>query len=111
MVHKESKKVIGNCAFIGWSNKHSKAEFGYVLNKAYWGKGFATEALNELIRFGFDVIHLNRIEGVCDIDNVGSEKVMLKAGMKYEGTLRKNVFIKGEFRDNKIFAMLKEDYS
>ncbi|MEK1832372.1 GNAT family protein [Priestia megaterium] len=102
---------MGNCAFIGWSNKHSKAEIGYVLNKTYWGQGFATEALNELIRFGFDVIHLNRIEGGCDIDNIGSEKVMLKVGMQFEGTLRKNEFIKGEFRDTKIFAMLKEDYS
>lgn len=111
IVHKKSKKVIGNCAFIGWSNKHSKAEIGYVLNKTYWGQGFATEALNELIRFGFDVIHLNRIEGGCDIDNIGSEKVMLKVGMQFEGTLRKNEFIKGEFRDTKIFAMLKEDYS
>ncbi len=111
IVPKESDKVIGNCAFIGWSNKHSKAEIGYVLNKDYWGQGFATEALNELIRFGFDVIRLNRIEGGCDIDNIGSEKVILKVGMKFEGTLRKNEFIKGEFRDTKIFAMLQEDYS
>ena len=110
IVLKENGKVIGNCAFIDWSNRHSKAEIGYVMNKAYWGKGLATEALNELIRFGFDVIGLNRIEGGCDIDNFGSEKVMLKVGMQYEGTLRKNEFIKGEFRDTKVFAMLKEDY-
>lgn len=111
IVHKESKKVIGNCAFIGWSNKHSKAEIGYVLNKAYRGQGFATEALQELIRFGFEIIQLNRIEGGCDIDNAASEKVMLKVGMQFEGVLRKNEFIKGEFRDTKIFAMLKEDYT
>lgn len=110
IVHKESKKVIGNCAFIGWSNKHSRAEIGYVLNKHYWGQGFATEALKELIRFGFEVIGLNRIEGGCDIDNIGSENVMLKVGMKFEGILRKNEFIKGEFRDTKIFSILKEDF-
>ncbi|WP_234978401.1 GNAT family N-acetyltransferase [Bacillus tuaregi] len=45
IVFKENDKVIGNCAFIDWSNRHRKAEIGYVMNKAYWGKGLATEAL------------------------------------------------------------------
>jgi [ribosomal protein S5]-alanine N-acetyltransferase len=111
IVHKDSKKVIGNCAFVGWSDQHSKAEIGFVLNKHYWGKGFASEVLKELIRFGFEVIQLNRIEGVCDPDNVGSEKVMQKVGMKFEGLLRKNEYIKGEFRDTKVFSILKEEYS
>ena len=98
IVHKGSNKVIGTCAFVDWSNQHSKAEVGYVLNKNYWGYGFATEALSELI------------EGWCDIDNIGSENVMLKVGMKFEGILRKNEYIKGKFRDTKIFAILKEDF-
>ncbi|WEZ08102.1 GNAT family N-acetyltransferase [Priestia flexa] len=110
IVHKESGKVIGTCAFVDWSNQHSKAEIGYVLNKKYWGNGFATEAPKELIKFGFESTSLNRIEGGCDTDNVGSENVMLKVGMKFEGTLRKNEFIKGEFRDTKVFAVLKEDF-
>jgi [ribosomal protein S5]-alanine N-acetyltransferase len=104
------KSVIGTCAFVDWSNQHSKAEVGYVLNKNYWGYGFATEALRELIKFGFKCTGLNRIEGGCDTDNIGSENVMLKVGMKFEGTLRKNEFIKGEFRDIKVFAILKEDF-
>jgi ribosomal-protein-alanine N-acetyltransferase len=110
MVHKESNKVIGTCSFIEWSNEHSNAEIGYVLNRNYWGLGIATEAINELIKFGFETIQLNRIQGRCDIDNIGSEKVMLKVGMCYEGTLRKNEFIKGEFKDTKIFSILKEEF-
>jgi [ribosomal protein S5]-alanine N-acetyltransferase len=110
IVHKESNKVIGTCSFIEWSNEHSNAEIGYVLNRNYWGLGIATEAINELIKFGFETIQLNRIQGRCDIDNIGSEKVMLKVGMCYEGTLRKNEFIKGEFKDTKIFSILKEEF-
>ncbi|WP_394233874.1 GNAT family N-acetyltransferase [Niallia oryzisoli] len=110
IVHKESNKVIGNCAFIAWSEKHSRAEVGYVLNKQYWGRGYAAEALQGLIRFGFEVIGLNRIEGGCDRDNIGSENVMRKVGMKLEGILRKNEFIKGEFRDTKVFSILKKEY-
>ncbi|WP_419883948.1 GNAT family N-acetyltransferase [Peribacillus sp. B-H-3] len=111
IVLKESGKVIGTCSFIDWSNEHSNAEIGYVLNQNYWGKGLATEALQELIKFGFEKIQLNRIQGRCDIDNIGSEKVMLKVGMCFEGTLRKNEFIKGEFRDTKIFSILNEEYA
>ncbi len=110
IVHKESSKVIGTCSFIEWSNEHRNAEVGYVLNRNYWGMGFATEAIIELIKFGFETIQLKRIQGRCDIDNFGSEKVMLKAGMCYEGTLRQNEFIKGEFKDTKIFSILKEEF-
>lgn len=110
IVHKESRKVIGTCSLVDWSNEHYKAEIGYVLNRQYWGYGFTTEAVNEVITYGFDILQLNRLEGHCDIDNLGSEKVLIKLGMQYEGLLRKNEFIKGTFRDTKIFSLLKNDF-
>ena len=110
IVQKESNKVIGTCSLVDWSNMHRKAEIGYVLNREFWGSGFATEAFKEVIKYGFNTLHLNRMEGGCDIDNYGSEKVMLKLGMKFEGVLRKNELIKGEFRDTKIFSILKEEF-
>lgn len=108
---KENSKVIGTCSFIDWSNQHSRAELGYVLNRNYWGKGLASEAVHAIIEYGFETLLLNRIEGGCDIQNTGSEKVMLKAGMAFEGVLRKNLFIKGRFCDTKIFSILREDFS
>lgn len=110
IVYKESKKVIGTCSFVDWSNEHKRAEIGYVLNKNYWGHGFVSEAIKEVIKFGFRSVQLNRIEGGCNTDNIGSEKVMLKVGFEYEGTLRKNEFIKGEFRDTKVFSILKDEF-
>ncbi|MCM3410387.1 GNAT family N-acetyltransferase [Metabacillus litoralis] len=110
IVHKESNKVIGTCSFVDWSNNNQKAEIGYVLNRNYWGQGLVSEAIKEVIKFGFETLELNRIEGGCDTDNIGSEKVMLKAGFKYEGTLRKNEYIKGEFRDTKVYSIIKEDF-
>ncbi|MFK8793162.1 GNAT family N-acetyltransferase [Planococcus plakortidis] len=83
---------------------------GFVLNRNFWGAGIATEALREVLAYGFDVLQFNRIEGGCDIDNIGSEKVMTKAGMAFEGVLRKNERIKGEFRDTKIFSILKSEF-
>lgn len=110
VVHKESGKIIGTCSLVNWSNEHYKAEIGYVFNREYWGFGFATEAVNEVIIYGFNTLQLNRLEGRCDIDNPGSEKVMIKLGMQYEGLLRKNEFIKGIFRDTKIFSLLNNDF-
>lgn len=111
IVHKESDKVIGTCSFVDWSNEHHKAEIGYVLNRKFWGCGFATEAFKEVIKYGFDTLQLNRMEGGCDIDNFDSEKVMLKLGMTFEGVLRKNELIKGEFRDTKVFSILKDEFN
>ncbi len=81
-----------------------------MLNRNFWGAGIATEALREVLAYGFDELQLNQIEGGCDVDNIGSEKVMLKAGMSFEGVLRKNERIKGEFRDTKIFSILKSEF-
>jgi [ribosomal protein S5]-alanine N-acetyltransferase len=110
IILKENDKVIGTCAFISWSDEHKQAEIGFILNRSFWGKGYATEAIERLIQWGFDVLGLMRIEGRCDLSNKLSEKVMKKSGMTYEGTLRKNAWIKGEFRDSKIYSILKEEY-
>ncbi|UOR12878.1 GNAT family N-acetyltransferase [Halobacillus amylolyticus] len=108
---KKTGKVVGVVAFINWSNKHRCIEIGYFLAEDYWGQGIATESLKELIQYGFHDLSANRIEGRCDTDNIGSQKVLSKIGMTFEGTLRKNELIKGEFRDTQIFSLLSTDYN
>ncbi|SDN63724.1 GNAT family N-acetyltransferase [Alkalicoccus daliensis] len=110
IVHMEDEKVIGACSFVKWENSHEKAEIGFVLHKDYWGQGIATEAVREIVRFGFETCRLHRIEGKCNSDNIGSEKVLRKAGFTYEGTLRENELIKGKFCDTKMFSMLKNEF-
>ncbi|WP_226577309.1 GNAT family N-acetyltransferase [Halobacillus litoralis] len=107
---KDTGKVIGVAAFIDWSNLHKSIELGYFLSEEYWGKGVATEALEKLVSYGLHELKANRIEGRCDTDNFGSQRVMEKVGMVYEGTLRKNEYIKGEFRDTQVYALLNHDY-
>jgi len=111
IVEKVSQKVIGTCSFVDWSNEHRNAILGYVINRAYWGNGYATEAVNELLKYGFNTLQLHRIEAHCDVDNLASEKVMKKLGMSFEGLLRQNYYIKGAFRDTKVYGILQEDYS
>jgi [ribosomal protein S5]-alanine N-acetyltransferase len=107
---KENNKLIGTVDFVSWSPHHNNAEIGYVLSKPYWGKGITTEAANELIQFGFEKMNLVRIQARCFIENIGSERVMEKLGMTYEGVIRKGMFAKGEHRDLKLYSLLKEEF-
>ncbi|MDJ0515958.1 MAG: GNAT family protein [Trichodesmium sp. MO_231.B1] len=111
IVHKAEQKLIGTAGFIDWNLEDARAEIGYTLSRKYWGKGYMTEVVNAIIYFGFRTMILNRIEARCVIENIASARVMEKVGMKYEGILRECMFIKGKYRDLKIYSILKEEFS
>jgi RimJ/RimL family protein N-acetyltransferase len=66
-----------------------RLEFGYVLARAWWGQGLMTEALTEIVRWGLSQPSIFRISAVCDVENVGSARVMEKSGLVCEGLLRR----------------------
>jgi [ribosomal protein S5]-alanine N-acetyltransferase len=66
-----------------------RLEFGYALARTHWNQGLMTEALQEVVRWGLAQPPIFRIGAVCDVDNPGSARVMEKAGMVLEGTLRR----------------------
>lgn len=109
IVYKENDKLIGTGGFHIWNLDHRRAEIGYALSKDYWNKGIMTEALKEMIKFGFEHLNLNRIEALCKVENTASEKVMQKCGMKLEGTLREHIFVKEAFHDLKMYSILKSE--
>ncbi len=110
LVLKENGKLVGTCGFVWWRPEHARAEFGYALSRKYWGRGLMTEAAAAVIAFAFGRMKLHRLEARCIITNTGSEKVMLKNGMKYEGLLRDVVYEKGGFKSLKLYSLLKEEY-
>ncbi|EGD52418.1 GCN5-related N-acetyltransferase [Thermoanaerobacter ethanolicus JW 200] len=107
---KENGKLIGTCGYVFIDEKNMTGEIGYVLGKKYWNKGFMTEAVKKVIEFGFEKLNLNRIQARCKVENIPSERVMQKVGMKFEGILRETVFIKGRFWDMKMYSILKREY-
>ncbi len=110
IVLKETDRVIGTCGFEAYSEVDDCAAIGYVIAPEYWGKGLMSKVVAEVIHFGFEVIGLNRIEATCDVDNIGSAKVMEKNGMKFEGILREYRKIRGVYRDTKYYSILKREY-
>ncbi len=110
IVYKEDNKLIGTGGYHNWNPEHRRAEIGYAISSRYWNRGIMTETLKRMLKFGFEVMALNRIEALCKIENAASEKVMQKCGMKYEGTLREQMFVKREYQDLKLYSILKNEF-
>ena len=102
-------KLIGTIGYMWWNETNRSAEVGYSLSRAYWNQGYMTEALREVIRFGFEEMNLNRIEAQHELTNPASGKVMEKVGMRQEGVLRSRLYNKGRFVDVALYAILRGD--
>ena len=81
---KQSGHVIGHCG-LQHLDGGEEVEVFYLLDKPHWNQGMATEATKAALRFGFDVARLPRIVAIAMPENVGSLRVMEKAGLRYEG--------------------------
>ncbi|MEM7734940.1 MAG: GNAT family protein [Deinococcota bacterium] len=82
---------------------------GYELSNTHWGQGIMTEALTEVVGQGHTTFDLNRLEAWTSPGNPGSDKVLLKCGFQYEGTLRQKSHFKGKFQDLRMFGRLQAD--
>ena len=107
----DQDEVIGTCAFSGWSSEHRRAEIGYALRRDRWGEGIMAEVLPELIRFGFEEMKLNRIEGDADPRNARSIRSLERLGFVREGYLRERYLVNGELQDAIVFSLLRRDWS
>jgi RimJ/RimL family protein N-acetyltransferase len=100
-------------SLIGMFSLHPmkmKVEVGYALARLYWGKGFMTEVLRTVIDWAFTQPDIFRVQAICDVENVGSARVMEKAGMMREGLLQRYVLhpnISAEPRDSYLYAVVK----
>ena len=83
---------------------------GYSLSRKEWNKGYMTEALNALLRYGFAEMKLNRIEAMHETGNPASGAVMRKCGMKHEGTMRSKLINKGKYVDVELYAILRREF-
>ena len=97
IVSKENQEIIGSC---GFARPHGteEIELGYLLAKRYWGKGFATEATEACLRYGFERLKFNEAIAITDLENLASQKVLEKIGFAKRGIEK----IDGE--DNLIYT-------
>ncbi len=110
IILKETGQLIGTIGLSGLSFRHHSAELGYVIGRNHWRSGYVTEASKAVCTFGFRELNLNRIMARCHPENTGSERVMQKIGMTYEGTMRQVYFAAGLFEDRKVYSILREEF-
>lgn len=78
----ESETLIGNCLFRKFAEVPEQLEIGYSLTPKYWGKGLATETTLALVEYGFANTNSEEIVALTMLENIGSQKVLKKAGFK-----------------------------
>jgi len=107
---KGSQDLAGFCRLFDFHTQCRRAEIGYALAPAHWGKGYIQEALTALIAFGFGELGLNRIEADIDPRNEGSIRAAERLGFQREGLLREHWIVDGEVSDSYLYGLLRRDW-
>lgn len=102
-------QIIGLIGINLGKLKYKNAEVWFKFHKNHWKKGYATESLKEILRFGFVELHLHRIEAGCAVGNIGSINVLEKTGMTREAHTRKLLPLSSGWSDNYGYAILATD--
>jgi RimJ/RimL family protein N-acetyltransferase len=111
---RDSGKMIGNCGLYLDDEKRATGMLGWCYHRDYWNRGYATESVKALLRFGFEELKLHRIHAECNADNIASARVMEHVGMRREGHFIKNRF--DRVGDQKMwyseffYGILREEY-
>ncbi len=102
--------VVGVISFNHVHKNDRKATIGYWLNPACQGKGIMTEACRLLISYGFDALHLNRVEIGCAVENTKSCAIPERLGFTKEGVIRDSEWLYDHFVDHNFYGLLKRDW-
>ena len=107
---KASGDMIGDCAFRVLAQDGQQAEIGFTFARPYQGKGYATEAVTRLLEYLFGELGLRRVRATCDAENLASAKLLERIGMRREGHLIENIWFKGAWGSEYVYALLKKEW-
>ncbi len=112
IVHGEggSAELVGVIGLRLEANQR-RAEVGYWLGEAYWGRGFVPEALRAVVGWAFEGLGLNKVWAGRFAENAASGRVLEKVGFRLEGTLREHLQRGGRFRDDVVYGLLKSEWT
>lgn len=109
IIEKESDSFMGVSGMTLSADRFRLGEIYYKLLPKYWGRGYATEVAKMMIKAGFEVFNLHKVEAGVATDNIASVKVLEKSGMIREGLRRKILPIRGEWKDNYHYGIVEDD--
>ena len=106
----EGDRVVGTCTLFRIDARHRRAEVGFALARATWGRGLASEALATALRFAFETLDLHRIEADADPRNERSLGLLERHGFRREGYLRERYHVSGEVQDSVVLGLLRSEW-
>jgi ribosomal-protein-alanine N-acetyltransferase len=101
---------IGSISVVAYSADAEKAHIGYCIGRRWWHKGIMTVALKAVMGYLFEEVGFNRIEACHDPNNPNSGHVMMKCGMRYEGTLRQSGRNNQGICDESFYGILRSEW-
>ncbi len=107
---KESGTHIGWCGIGGVEFDHNQKEIFYLIGKKYWRKGYAKEASEALLDYGFNVMGLKEIVGLCKPENIASKKVLENIGLKFRYTIKGLPEEFDFYNGEPFYSLTKEEY-
>jgi len=106
----ENDRLVGKISLYLFSRQNRRAEVGYILDRAYWGRGLMFEALTAVLDFTFDELALHRIEADVDPHHAASLALLEKLGFAREGRFRDRWRVHGKWHDSVMLGLLARDY-
>lgn len=106
-----SGELIGGAALDVLSHTHRQGEIGFYLRPDRWGQGLGAEVARLLLRLGFATLELHRIEATTDPENVASQRLLQRLGMRQEGHLRDRYLVGGKWRDRLLYAIIRPEWT
>lgn len=109
-VLKETGAIVGEAILRVTSRRHRQGEIGWGVDRRHTGQGIATEIGRGLLGFGFDGLGLHRLFGQCRQENLASQRIMEKLGMREEGVLREHILARGEWWSSSQWSILDREF-
>lgn len=110
LVLRESNSLIGTATLFNLNLDNGRAELGYAMGSAHWGKGYMNEALQALVSHAFEVMNLRRLEADVDPRNAASIRTLERLGFQREGFLRERWHVNGEIQDAFFYGLLRREW-
>lgn len=110
MEWRETGEIIGLLGYVNIKPEHKRAEVGYSLARAWHRRGIMREALQEVLRYGFEGMNMHSIEAVLDAENVASARLLERAGFRQEAHFREDFLWEGVFRNSLHYGLLRAEW-
>jgi RimJ/RimL family protein N-acetyltransferase len=110
VVDRAAERVVGTCLLFNPNEDSARAELGYSLGRADWGRGLMGEALTLLLDASFGAFGVRRLEAEVDPRNVASHRLLLRLGFTHEGLRRRRTVMKGEEKDSNVYGLLADEW-